>query len=318
MRESMSDSTKKIILAGGAGLVGQNLVARLMARGYANIVVLDKHRANLSVLKKSRPDIVVEYADLAEPGDWRHHFEGCSVVIMLQAQIGGNDYQEFVRNNVESTELILNAIRQYKVPQLVHISSSVVESVADDFYTRTKIMQENMVLESGIACPVLRPTLMFGWFDRKHLGWLSRFMSKSPVFPIPGNGKYMRQPLYVGDFSNIIISCIENNVREGVFNITGHEKIDYIDIIREIRRATGSRALIVPVPYSLFYALLWVWSLFDRNPPFTTQQLAALTAKDEFELIDWPDIFKVPFTPFREAVHETFNHPEYSKVTLEF
>ena len=273
----MSDSTQKIILAGGAGLVGQNLVARLMARGYANIVVLDKHRANLSVLKKSRPDIVVE-----------------------------------------STELILNAIRQYKVPQLVHISSSVVESVADDFYTRTKIMQENMVLESGIACPVLRPTLMFGWFDRKHLGWLSRFMNKSPVFPIPGNGKYMRQPLYVGDFCNIIISCIENNVREGVFNITGHEKIDYIDIIREIRRATGSRALIVPVPYSLFYALLWVWSLFDRNPPFTTQQLAALTAKDEFELIDWPDIFKVPFTPFREAVHETFNHPEYSKVTLEF
>ena len=159
---------------------------------------------------------------------------------------------------------------------------------------------------------------MFGWFDRKHLGWLSRFMNKSPVFPIPGSGKYMRQPLYVGDFCNIIISCIENNVREGIFNITGHEKIDYIDIIREIRRAAGSRALIVPVPYSLFYALLWVWSLFDRNPPFTTQQLAALTAKDEFELIDWPSIFKVPFTPFQKAIHETFNHPEYSKVTLEF
>ena len=314
----MSDSTQKIILAGGAGLVGQNLVARLMARGYANIVVLDKHRANLSVLKKFRPDIVAEYADLAESGDWQRHFEGCSVVIMLQAQIGGNDYQEFVRNNVRSTELILNAIRQYNVPQLVHISSSVVESVADDFYTRTKIMQEKMVLESGIACPVLRPTLMFGWFDRKHLGWLSRFMNKSPVFPIPGSGKYMRQPLYVGDFCNIIISCIENNVREGIFNITGHEKIDYIDIIREIRRAAGSRALIVPVPYSLFYALLWVWSLFDRNPPFTTQQLAALTAKDEFELIDWPSIFKVPFTPFQKAIHETFNHPEYSKVTLEF
>jgi hypothetical protein len=47
---------------------------------------------------------------------------------------------------------------------------------------------------------------MFGWFDRKHLGWLSRFMKKVPVFPIPGHGRYMRQPLYGGrDFANIII-----------------------------------------------------------------------------------------------------------------
>ena len=33
------------------------------------------------------------------------------------------------------------------------------------------------ISETGIPCVVLRPTLMFGWFDRKHLGWLSRFMS---------------------------------------------------------------------------------------------------------------------------------------------
>ena len=36
------DTQKKIILPGGAGLVGQNLVARLKDRGYRNIVVLIK------------------------------------------------------------------------------------------------------------------------------------------------------------------------------------------------------------------------------------------------------------------------------------
>ena len=36
---------------------------------------------------------------------------------------------------------------------------------------------------------ILRPTLMFGWFDRKHLGWLARFMQKAPVFPIHVPGK---------------------------------------------------------------------------------------------------------------------------------
>lgn len=308
----------KVVLPGGAGLVGQNLVAQLKKKGYKNIVVLDKHVPNLEVLKRVQPDIIAEYADLAEPGLWQQHFDGADVVVMLQAQIGGNEYQEFVRNNIDSTRLILDAIKDHEVPTLVHISSSVVESAANDYYTNTKKEQEKMVLESGVSCPVLRPTLMFGWFDRKHLGWLSRFMKKVPVFPIPGHGRYMRQPLYVGDFANIIISCIENHVRDGIYNISGHEKIDYIDMIREIKRVTRSKAIVLRIPYFIFYGLLWIWGLFDKTPPFTTQQLAALSAEDEFEVIDWPGIFGVPYTPFKVAVDETFNDPCYSSIVLEF
>lgn len=309
---------EKIILPGGAGLVGQNLVVRLKERGYTNLVVLDKHRANLAVLQQLHPDIVIEYADLAEPGNWQRHFNQARAVVMLQAQIGGNDYVDFERNNLNSTRLILDAIKAGQVEQLIHISSSVVQSVADDYYTQTKKSQEQMVLDSGIACPVLRPTLMFGWFDRKHLGWLSRFMKKVPVFPIPGNGRYLRQPLYVGDFCNIIISCLQNKINKGVFNISGYEKIDYIDIIRTIKKTTVAGALILRIPYSVFYFLLWLWSQFDRNPPFTTQQLAALIARDEFEVIDWPTIFDVACTPFATAIDETFNHPVYGRVVLEF
>jgi nucleoside-diphosphate-sugar epimerase len=200
----------------------------------------------------------------------------------------------------------------------VHISSSVVESVSNDYYTNTKKEQEDMVLESGISAPILRPTLMFGWFDRKHLGWLSRFMKKVPIFPIPGDGKYMRQPLYSADFCDIIISCIENNIQSGRYNISGHENIDYIDMIREIKKAINSKTLIVRIPYQLFYFLLWIWAFFDKNPPFTTQQLKALTASDEFEVIDWPNIFDVEYTSFSEAIDTTFNDPVYSKVILDF
>lgn len=309
---------ERIILPGGAGLVGQNLVARLKAKGYSNIVVIDKHRENLEILKRVQPDVITIFGDLSMPGEWQQAFAGANVVIMLQAQIGGIDYQEFVKNNVDATRLILEQIKLHSIDYLVHISSSVVESVADDFYTKSKIDQEKMVLESGIPCPVLRPTLMFGWFDRKHLGWLSRFMKKVPVFPIPGHGRYMRQPLYVGDFCNVIISCIQNRVRDGIYNVSGHEKVDYIDIIREIKRATGAKAVIACIPYGLFYSLIWTWSLFDKNPPFTTQQLAALSAKDEFEVNDWPGTFGVTYTPFAKAIQETFNDPTYSKVVLEF
>jgi nucleoside-diphosphate-sugar epimerase len=309
---------QRIILPGGAGLVGQNLIPRLKAKGYTDIVVLDKHKTNLGILRELHPDITAELVDLADAGDWERHFEGAQAVVMLQAQIGGIVENDFTRNNVDSTRNVLDAMKKYGVPRLVHISSSVVESVANDWYTNSKKAQEQMVLDSGIACPVLRPTLMYGWFDRKHLGWLSRFMQRVPVFPIPGDGKYMRQPMYAGDFSNIIISCIEHPEINGIFNISGHEKIDYIDMIREIKRATNAKAAIVKIPYGLFHFLLALYAIFDHNPPFTTQQLAALVAHDEFEVIDWPGIFGVAYTPFAEAIHETYNHPTYSNVVLEF
>lgn len=309
---------KKIILPGGAGLVGQNLVTRLRDNGYQNIIVLDKHKSNLATLKKLHPNIIAEYADLSIKGDWERYFKGAEVVVMLQAQIGGLSYNEFFDNNVASTKIILNLIKVNKVPNLVHISSSVVESSSDDFYTQTKKEQEKIVTESGIQCQILRPTLMFGWFDRKHLGWLARLMSKSPIFPIPGDGRFIRQPLYAGDFCNVIISCIENNIPCNIYNITGLQKIYYIDIIKTIRQSINARISILKIPYSIFWALLYLWSIFDKNPPFTTQQLSALVAKDEFEVIDWPKIFGVPFTPFEVAVNETFNHPIYGKVVLDF
>lgn len=311
-------TNKKIVLPGGAGLVGQNLVTRLKAGGYNDIVVIDKHRKNLDILRRLHPDVVAEYADLAEAGHWQNHFAGAEAVVMLQAQIGAPDAAPFIRNNIVSTDQVLAAIRQHDVPYTVHISSSVVESVADDDYTNTKKTQEQRVRESGINCVILRPTLMFGWFDRKHLGWLSRFMQKVPVFPVPGHGRYMRQPLYAGDFSRIIVSCIEKKISGKTFNITGLEEVDYIDIIREIRKATGSRTFILKIPYGLFYSLLKLWAVFDKEPPFTADQLKALVACDEFEVIDWPQIFDVQATPFASAINETFNDPTYSKVVLEF
>ena len=86
----------------------------------------------------------------------------------------------------------------------------------------------------------------------------------------------------------------------------------------QIKRVTRARSVILRIPFSLFHALLWLWGLFDRNPPFTTQQLQALVARDAFEVIDWPGLFGVPATPFSTAIDETFNDPRYGSVVLEF
>lgn len=306
------------MIPGAAGLVGQNLILQLKNRGYTNLVAIDKHHNNIKVLRNLHPEITIIEADLAEHGEWEQSFEGADVVLMLQAQIGAPTIDPFIRNNVTSTKNILEVIERFQIPYLVHISSSVVNSKAEDFYTNTKKEQEALVLQSSVSKTILRPTLMFGWFDRKHLGWLSRFMEKVPVFPIPGHGRYMRQPLYAKDFCNIIISAMEMQKHNEIFNITGRDEVDYIDIIRTIKKVKKIKTPIIKIPYNLFYFLMWGYALFSKNPPFTTQQLEALVADDRFELIPWWDIFGVKPTSFEDAMFETFNDPTYSQYVLEF
>ena len=306
----------KVVITGGAGLVGQNLIVRLLERGCKDLRVIDKSSHNLAVARELHRDVTFIEADLAESGNWQEAFADVDIVVTLHAQIGSLTPEEFHRNNVTATENVLAVVP--RSAYVVHVSSSVVESVANDHYTETKERQEELVVSSGLPYTVLRPTLMFGWFDRKHLGWLSNFMSRTPVFPIPGSGDYVRQPLYAGDFSQIIISCMENRPPPAVYNISGKEKISFIDIIRAIKAAKGSLSVLLKLPYKLFYFLLTVYALIDRDPPFTTSQLEALVIDEVFEDIDWEGIFGVSATPFEAAVRETFAHPVYSKVRLKF
>jgi nucleoside-diphosphate-sugar epimerase len=311
----------KIVLTGAAGLVGQNLIPRLTAKGFTDIVAVDKHPTNVKILEKYHPTIRVLHKDLAE-GDssdtsWGAELADCHALVIAHAQIGGVDPAEFVRNNVAATERLLEAAIRHKVPYIVSISSSVVNSMAVDNYTETKKAQEALVAASGIKQVVLRPTLMFGWFDRKHVGWLARFMQRVPVFPIPGSGRYLRQPLFAADFCDVIVSSILNQTT-GAYNITGQERIDYIDLIRAVKKATGAKAHIQKVPYSLFSALLKVNALFDKNPAFTVGQLEALVTPDIFEVINWPGIFGVRATPLQQALDTTFRDPVYSQVALDF
>lgn len=312
----LHDTSARIVLTGAAGLVGQNLIVELKRQGYSNLVAIDKHAYNLGILRSLHPGLEAIEADLAVPGAWQDAFEGSECVVQLHAQITGKTPDVFERNNLVATRHVLDACRRHSVPYLVHISSSVVNSVADDDYTRTKKAQEALVRQSGIPHCVLRPTLMFGWFDPKHLGWLSRFMSRTPVFPIPGDGRFMRQPLYERDFCRCIAQCISQRRDGEVFDIVGDTRIDYVDIIRTIKKAKRSRTLLVHIPIALFGFLLRVYGLLARKPPFTADQLTALTAGDDFSGVDTRTTFGVAQTPFEEAVRESYCDPRYSHIVL--
>jgi nucleoside-diphosphate-sugar epimerase len=311
----------RVFLPGGAGLVGLNLIAVLQSSHPDwELLVVDKKREAVAIAERLFPTVTFLCEDLTETAGqrWPLAIRGCDACVMLQAEIGNTDPSQFERNNVLSTQVVLEQLRAGGIRRLVHVSSSVVQSVATDLYTQTKRRQEQLVLQHWPTAIVLRPTLMFGWFDRKHLGWLARFMQKLPLFPIPGSGRFIRQPLYVGDFCMLIQRCLENDTLSGTHDITGLEKVSYLSLMRQLRTAVGARTWIIHQPIPLFGWLLQLWALVCRQPAFTRSQLQALTAGDEFAVIDWPAIFSVSPTPLAAALRITHQDPRFSKLEMPF
>ena len=311
----------KIFIPGGAGLVGINLIAAIKEK-YPNweLVVVDKKYQSIKVAKELFPNVKFICEDLTKEVNqkWTLEIKECDICVMLQAEIGSKRSNLFELNNVLSTKIVLKHLKNAGIKRLIHVSSSVVKSKSNDLYTLTKRKQELIVAESFTKCVILRPTLMFGWFDRKHLGYLANFMIKLPFFPIPGKGEFVRQPLFVGDFTSIIISCIVNPSISGKYNISGLEKIKYVRLMRMLKEVKCSKIIFIHLPISIFAFLLKIWALISENPAFTKSQLYALIAGDQFEIIDWPSIFNVKATPIKEALNITHKDKRYSKIDIPF
>ena len=110
--------------------------------------------------------------------------------------------------------------------------------------------------------------------------------------------------------------CLENRPKGDVYDVVGAERIDYVDIIRLIRKVKGLHTVILHIPVGFFRALLKTYALFSRKPPFTADQLDALTAGDDFKGVDTAKVFGFTQTPFEEAVREAYCDPRYSKVLV--
>ena len=311
----------KVFLPGGAGLVGLNLIAKIIDQHPDwELLIVDKKLASVEIGRNLFPNVQFLCEDLTFLGEqsWPKKILNYDCCVFLQAEIGNLDKNKFELNNVLSTKLIVEVIKKSKIKRIVHISSSVINSIVNDHYTFTKLKQEEIVLKNYPDAIILRPTLMFGWFDRKHMGWLSRFMKKSPLFPIRGKGNFKRQPLYVGDFCSIIIRSLEEVSLKGVYDITGLEQIRYVDLMRSIRSYARCKVIFIYLPIYLFNFLLKIWSLLSSNPAFTSSQLKALVAGDEFEVINWPSIFSIEPTRLEDALRITYQDNRYSKIFIPF
>ncbi|MBI4980539.1 NAD(P)-dependent oxidoreductase [Candidatus Woesearchaeota archaeon] len=306
---------KKIIITGACGLVGMNLLS-LIDKSKYQIIAIDKIEHNIILAQKLSPEVEFIKADIVIDNNWKESFKNANCVIQLQAQISSSQKRAYIKNNIESVRNIISVCERYKIKHLIHLSSSVVISVANDHYTNTKKIGEQLVIGSKVPHTILRPPLMYGCFDVKHLGFLTRILEISPIFPMPGSGKYLRQPLFVQDLCRIIIHLIEIKPKSKIHNIIGKEKINLIDLLKIIAKEKKIHRFYLKIPILIFVLLLKCYSLITRSKPFVPDQLKALTAGDIFPVTGWEEEFGVKYTPFREGIRKMLNS-SYYKYRLE-
>ena len=296
---------RNILITGAGGLVGLNLLTKMQDKHY-NIIAIDKNSKRIQLIKEMYPDIETHCIDLAtDSKSWKYLFDEIETVIQLHAQIQDLEEKPYWDNNVYSVEKVLECSKKCK--HFIHTSSSVVISVSNDLYVKTKAQGEKLVVQSNLPYTVLRPTLMYGCFDYKHLGFLTSLMEKLPVLPFPGHGKYIRQPLYVLDLCDIILKAINKGSTHNVHNLIGKEKIFFLDLLKIIRKKRKINCMLLPLPISLFAFLVKSWGKVVGKAPFVKDQILALTAGDIFSDEDWEREFDVTYTSFDDAFDQIIN-----------
>ena len=305
---------KKIIITGAAGEVGLNTLVLLKENSDIkkyDIIAIDKNLHNLSLLKKLFPEVKTVNADLVNSSTWEKYFKNAYLVIQLQAQISSPLKQAYDKNNEYSVKHVIFACEKYHIKRLIHVSSSQVVSVANDNYTITKKAGDIIVEDSKVPYIMLRPTLLHGLFDIKHLGYLTKIIDRSPIFPMPGSGEYLRQPLFVEDFCKIIISCIDRKMDNKTYLIAGFEKIFLIDLLKTIAKEKRRKVLFLKIPITIFRLMIIVYGWFNHKTKIVPDQLTALTAGDIFKVEKWDVKFAVKPTKFSVGTRKMLDSKYY-------
>jgi len=300
----------KIIITGAGGLVGLTLLTLPEISKY-QIIALDKNKTNLKLAKKINPNIKIFYCDLSEYGDWEKYFKDVEIVIQLQAQISDPKMEPYIKNNIDSVNNVLKACEKYKIKHLIHASSSVVIAISKDNYSDTKKIGEELVKKSKTPHTILRPPLMYGFFDINHIGFLKNIIDKSPIFPVPGKGDYLRQPLYAEDFAKIIINIIERKPKNQIYNVIGKEKITFVGLLKKVAKEKKRKILFLRIPIPIFLMMLKLYNLVSPKKPYVPSQLNALIAGDIFPVDNWEKEFAVRYTPFNKALKKIINSKYY-------
>jgi dTDP-glucose 4,6-dehydratase len=251
----------RVVVTGGAGFIGSAFINYLLDNFECDVLCVDKLtyagcrmniKHNVSFLQKDICDVTSD--ELGE-FDYIVHFAAESHV-----DNSITNGLPFVRTNVEGTFNLLEISRKNKnLKKFIHISTDEVYGDMDEhfainytakeeddlkpssYYSATKAASDMLVLSAnrtyGLPYLITRTCNNFGehQFEEKFLPTIARSISEGKPVPVYGDGKQVREWMYVYDNVKVICDLMfDDMVINRVMNIGTAFRVTNLDIINKI------------------------------------------------------------------------------------
>ena len=237
-----------ILVTGGAGFIGSNLVDALLAKGYAVRILDDMSTGKRSNLPLDNPNVELIEGDVADAALVADVMAGCRAIVHLAAvasvQASVDDPVRTHQSNFVGTLNVCEAMRESGVKRVVFASSAAVygnngegESIVEYTpkapltpYASDKLASEYYLdfyrRQHGLEPVIFRFFNVFGPRQdpsSPYSGVISIFSERAEKgLPITlfGDGEQTRDFVYVGDLVNILVQAVEaEHVEEGAVNV---------------------------------------------------------------------------------------------------
>lgn len=288
--------TQNVLVIGGSGFIGRNVVSQLAAQGIRAIVpTRRRERAKHLILL---PTVDVVEADVNSPGVIERLLGGCDAVINLVGVLhsrpagpssdGGDSYgQDFFQAHVELPQRIVSACRATGVKRLLHMGALGASRDAPSEYLRSKGEGEDAVLAADdLAVTVFRPSVVFGPEDR-FLNLFATLVALAPAIWLASPGARF-QPVYVGDVAQAFVRSLDDRDAAGKgFDLCGPREYTLRELVQYVCRATGRTRLIIGL--GPMFSSLQAWVL-EKLP-------GRLVTRDNLRSMQVPSVSSAPL-PF--------------------
>lgn len=183
---------------------------------------------------------------------------------------GTEDHDRAVAN----LRVLFHAARQAGVERIVHVSITHPSISSPYGYFRGKAEAERALAEVGVSYAVLRPAILFGGDGvlLNNVAWLLRHI---PVFAVGGTGEYRIRAIHVDDLAALAVAAGRDRA-DTVVDAVGPERPTFLELVRHLRRAVGSRSLILRVPGPLVPPLATLLGFVLRDVLLTGDEYRAM------------------------------------------
>jgi nucleoside-diphosphate-sugar epimerase len=270
-----------ILITGGSGFLGINLVRHLIRTGFENLTVLDIADFEYPDVKNKirfiKGDVRDRQAILGAMADTRCVVHTAAALPLYKAE-------DIYSTEVEGTKNILAVSLQKNVDRFIHISSTAVYGIPDHHplletdkldgvgpYGNAKILAEEACLEyrqKSLCVSILRPKSFVGPERLGVFALLYDWAKDSRNFPMIGSGTNRYQLLDVEDLCDAITLCIsgEKTKVNDTFNIGAREFATMREDFQAVLDHAGFGKKIVSFPASPVVAILKLLEFFRLSP----------------------------------------------------